>query len=92
MNCGYYDKAGVKHILAYYGSVQADTGKGYVPSYKVNCKAGKCDYVKLMSDDFKRKASHILDSLVIKNIDIERMKREGLYHPEKGMRFKHSPR
>jgi len=89
LQCGYYTTTGKKVGLSivYIYSASISDNSPYKMSKDVNYK-GKYYPIKVVEDDFKQRIKYMIDSIELKNIDIERMKKEGLYY--EGREFKSS--
>jgi len=89
LECGYYTTSGEKVGLAivYRYSASISDNSPYKMSKDINYK-GKYYPIKAVEDDFKLRVKYMIDSIELKTIDIDRMKKEGLYYEGKGKEFK----
>jgi len=89
LKCGYYAKDGTKKafvISHFYATKLSKKSFTYGDIIGKNYQ-GKYSPVMFMEQDFQRSAKYMIDSIELKEIDIPRMKREGLYHEGKGKEF-----
>jgi len=89
LKCGYYAKDGTKKAFVvdhFYATQLSKKSFTYGDIIGKNYK-GKYSPVMFIEQDFQRRAKHMIDSIELKEIDIPRMKREGLYHEGKGKEF-----
>ena len=90
LECRYYttngEKVGLWITHSYSASISNNSP--YKMAKDKNYK-GKYYPIKAVEEDFKSRVKYMLDSIELKNIDIDRMKREGLYY--EGKKFKPSP-
>ncbi len=89
LECGYYAKDGTKKVFDIYHFYQTNLSKKAFTHGDVVGKnyQGKYSPVMFVEQDFQRRAKHMIESIELKEIDIPRMKREGLYHEGKGREF-----
>ena len=90
MTCAYYDTNGDKQALYINYMYQASISQNS-PFKMAKDLNYKREYQPILEveKDFKQRLKFMFESIEFKNIDIERMKREGLYYPNK--RFECSP-
>ena len=90
ITCAYYDTNGDKQALYINYMYQASISQNspFKMAKDLNYK-GEYQPIKEVEKDFKQRLKFMFESIEFKNIDIERMKREGLYYPDK--RFECSP-
>ena len=90
LECRYYttnrERVGLWITHSYSASISNNSP--YKMAKDKNYK-GKYYPIKAVEEDFKSRVKYMLDSIELKNIDIDRMKREGLYY--EGKKFKSSP-
>jgi len=81
--CGYYDKGKGKRVL----SVKFEYKNAVVDSKESNfskiSKSGIMPHVQPVENLTKQAAKQIISTIRIKNLDRERMEREGLMHYDK---------
>jgi len=89
LECGYYAKDGTKKVFDIYHNYRINLSKKAFTHGDVVGKnyQGKYSPVMFMEQDFQRSAKYMIDSIELKEVDIPRMKREGLYHEGKGKEF-----
>ena len=83
ITCGYYDTNGTKQVLQISSRYQASISQNspYKMAKDVNYK-GVYLPIKVVENDFKKRLKSLYEGIDFKHMDIERMKREGLYHPD----------
>jgi hypothetical protein len=89
LECGYYAKDGTKKVFDIYHFYQTNLSQKAFTHGDVVGKnyQGKYSPVMFVEQDFQRRAKHMIESIELKEIDMPRMKREGLYHEGKGKEF-----
>jgi hypothetical protein len=89
LECGYYAKDGTKKVFTSYHFYQTNLSKKAFTHGDVVGKnyQGKYSPVMFVEQDFQSRAKHMIESIELKEIDIPRMKKEGLYHEGKGKEF-----
>ena len=89
LQCGYYttngEKVGLAIVYTYSASISNDSP--YKMTKDINYK-GKYYPIKAVEDDFKSRVKYMIDRIELKTIDIDRMKKEGLYYEGRGREFK----
>ena len=83
ITCGYYDTNGTKQVLLISSRYDASISQNspYKMAKDVNYKGAYLP-IKVVENDFKKRLKSLYESIDFKHMDIERMKREGLYYPD----------
>ncbi|CAA6806342.1 MAG: Unknown protein [uncultured Campylobacterales bacterium] len=84
INCAYYTKAGYKRLITVSYTYQASLSEQVnVRMQKDKNYKGKFKDVKDVEMDLKLRMKRFFKNLILTDIDIPRMKKEGLYHQDK---------